>query len=198
MDVPDDSGVVSCSLVARMSYFLCWYWYPSHTLHVRCFLSFLLTRAAMTFQGLMPYYFQILYPNRALELNWCKYNNMGSPVYDIKKNDPTYKVCMTLQDNCEDCRLRPIQNISLVHFTVCQKPWLCMVHSGTTPEHKLCRAFHHEWFQVRSMMEQSWGRSGVGPAKFHNDHFYGYCKSHGQHGYQSLQQPYGLSLTNTT
>ena len=154
----------------------------------------------MTFQGLMPYYFQILYPDRALELNWCRYNNMCSPSYDTKKNEPTVKICMTQQEHCEDCRLRSIQNISLIHFTVCQKPWLCQLHSGKSDEQKLCSAFHREWFKVRSMMEQSWGRSGVGPAKnnYHHDQFYGYCKSYGQHGYIPLQKPYGLPLTTST
>ena len=152
----------------------------------------------MTFQGLMPYYFQVLYPDRALELNWCRYNNMCSPIYETKKNDPTYKMCVTQQVQCEDCHVRSIQNISLIHFTVCQKPWLCFLHMGDTPENRLCRSFHKEWFKVRSDMERSWGRSGIGPAKnHHNDHFLGYCKSHGQRGYHPLQKPYGLPLTNT-
>jgi hypothetical protein len=148
----------------------------------------------MTFQGLMPYYFQILHPGRALELNWCVWNNMCSPTRDKgpKEQDPIGK-CFTQQDDCENCRARPIEEIGLIHFTVCQKPWLCQLHEKEDVSHTLCRAFHHEWFKARAAMELSWGRSGKGPsADYHVDHFLGYCKSYGSNGYQKLEKPYGL------
>jgi hypothetical protein len=145
----------------------------------------------MTFQGLMPYYFHVLHPGRALELNWCVWNNMCSPSYDTKKNDPNYRECFTQQENCEDCRLRPIEEIGLIHFTFCQKPWLCHSQGTESDEDNLCRSFHHAWFKTRSAMEISWGRSGNGTSDFKYNHFLGYCSAHGKHGYQSIQKPYG-------
>ena len=147
----------------------------------------------MTFQGLIPYYYQILQPGRALELNWCVWDNMGSPSRDKNKHDPIGK-CFTLQENCEECRSRPITEIALIHFTVCQKPWLCQLHEKDVLEHRLCHDFHHEWFKARSAMEIAWGRSGTGIGNYHNDHFYGYCTSHGAHGYQSIQKPFGFPI----
>lgn len=150
----------------------------------------------MTFQGLMPYYFQVLYPGRALELNWCIWNNMASPSRDHgnKNQDPVGK-CLTRQEDCEDCRARPLSDIGLIHFTVCQKPWLCYLHGSDDLAHRLCHDMHHAWFAARAAMEVSWGRPGNGTHhKYYPDHFLGYCRSHGASGYQRIAKPYGRPL----
>jgi hypothetical protein len=142
---------------------------------------------AMTFQGLMPYYYQVLHPGRSVELNWCNWNNMVSPHRDEEKRGSK---CLTQQEDCEDCRVRSVKDVSLTHFTVCQKPWTCQ----SSWDNRLCREFHHEWFKARSDMEKSWGRSGEGPGSFNKDHFLGYCSSYGTKGYQLLSKPYGATL----
>jgi hypothetical protein len=146
---------------------------------------------AMTFQGLMPYYFQVLHPRRAVELNWCVYDNMASPSTDkgVEGGQPVGK-CFTNQSKCEDCRNRPLPDVVLAHFTVCLKPWTCQRHAKDNIHHRLCRKFHHAWFQVRSEMELSWGREGRGPGKFDEDLFLGYCTSFGKKGYQWIERPY--------
>ena len=152
---------------------------------------------AMTFQGLIPYYFQVLHPNRAVELNWCVWNNMCSPSRDkgVDSQDQPAGDCFTQQENCEDCRNRPVTDVALTHFTVCQKPWLCHGHDQNKIASRLCRDLHHAWFEMRSSMEISWGRSGWGTGLWNRDHFRGYCSSYGKAGYQAIEKPYGLPLT---
>lgn len=145
---------------------------------------------SMTFQGLMTYYFRILHAGHAVELNWCAHNNMAS-------NPKTSKgKCYDTRlkgGACEDCRTRSIDTIYSAHFTVCQKPWLCMRHHQPGGYHPLCRALHHRWFETRSALERSWGRSGRGTAGEGGDadHFVGYCSRYGRAGYQFIEKPYG-------
>jgi hypothetical protein len=141
----------------------------------------------------VPYYFQILYPGRALELNYCIWNDNNYPPIKTPKGQPESKgLCTTLQVNCEDCRLRPLEGTGSVHFTACYKPWLCHFHSGNDPIHNAkCHMLLREWFQTRSAMEQSWGRSGQGRGKYETDLFLGYCHDWGLPGYQALEGPFG-------
>lgn len=148
---------------------------------------------SMTFQGLIPYYYDVLHPGEAIELNRCVYNQMcdnprtGKTVNDIVSGD-----CRTGEINdCEDCRSRPIEDVITTHYTLCQKPWLCLPHTQDMIQHRLCRKLHHEWFRIRSDMEKSWGRNGLGPGDYDQDHFYGYCTARNK--YHRIDQPYGSS-----
>jgi hypothetical protein len=127
-------------------------------------------------------------------LNSCVWNNNNFLNREKSPDDPIGK-CVTRQENCEDCRLRPIEDVGLIHFTLCYKPWFCYVHDGDDSVHnKNCYDFHSEWFKARSAMEISWGRSGIGTGTFHSDLFLGYCLSgyNGEdNGYQKLKEPYG-------
>ena len=145
-----------------------------------CFSSLLLH------QGLMPLYFQILHPNTSVELNWCVWDNMCSPSREDGKGK-----CLTQQEDCEDCRNRPIDEVKLLHFTVCQKPWTCNLWPNNNIRSNLCRAFHHAWFLERAELERSWGRSGRGSGTWNEDHFLGYCNSFGSRGYIPMEQPLG-------
>jgi hypothetical protein len=165
----------------------------------------------MTIQGLLPYYWLVLNEHNAhgehqsVELNRCVYNNMASSHRKGWAEGEVNGTCYIRSpnnDDCEDCRLRSIEQVKTTHFTVCQKPWLCQRHvgGGTTDQrtHLLCRKLHHEWFRIRSQMEQSWGRRGLGSATNFSDfnHFYGYCDKRGQQGYHLIQKPYGLPVTS--
>jgi hypothetical protein len=154
---------------------------------------------SMTIQGLLPYYFVMLHPGHTVELNWCIYNNMCSkPRKNSTSQDEANSLgrCYTQQEDCEDCRKRPLEDIYSVHFTVCQKPWLCQRHHQNNVAHRLCRQLHHAWFQIRSEMEQSWNRSGWGPETGKDrDMFFGYCTSFGSKGYQSIQRPFRQALS---
>jgi hypothetical protein len=147
---------------------------------------------SMTFQGLIPYYYNVLHPGHAIELNRCIYNQMcDNPRTGKTINDVVSGTCRVGTTECEDCRSRPIQDVVTTHFTLCQKPWWCLPHTEGKIQHRLCRKLTHEWYKVRSELEESWGRSGQGPGTFDTDQFYGYCKGIGKDGYIPIEMPYG-------
>ena len=147
---------------------------------------------AMTFQGLIPYYYEHLHPGQSVELNRCIYNQMcdnprtGRTVNDVVSGD-----CRTGAEECEDCRSRSLEEVVTTHYTLCQKPWFCVPHKLDAIQHRLCRKLTHAWYEVRSDMEKSWGRSGTGPGSFDTEHFYGYCKAPQKNGYIPIAEPYG-------
>lgn len=92
---------------------------------------------------------------------------------------------------CEDCRIRPLEEIVTFHYTVCQKPWHCLPQKLDVIEKRLCRELHYQWYSYRSDLERSWGRNGSGTGSFEVDHFFGYCTGFGFKGYQQIALPYG-------
>lgn len=138
--------------------------------HCSSIVPLFLIHADFTFQGLVPYYFQILYPGRALELNYCIWNdNNYLPIKTPKGHTEAKGQCTTLQENCEDCRFRPLEGTESVHFTACYNPCLGHFHIGNDPIHNAkFHALLHEWFQTRSALEQSCGRSGHGQREYEN------------------------------
>lgn len=146
-----------------------------------------------TFQGLMPYYFHQLHSKqRSVELNWCTINNMASPSRtEGVVNDKANGACYNNQKTCEDCRERSFESVVSTHFTVCQKPWTCQSQKRDMLQERLCRKFHHAWFQARNELERSsLGRSGVGDGSFDREHFFGNCNRHGTKGYIPMRPPY--------
>ncbi|CAB9514145.1 expressed unknown protein [Seminavis robusta] len=153
---------------------------------------------AMTVQGLIPYYHDVLHPGETVVLNNCVYNNMCNNPTD----QPTVKEVLQgkcrsgkTMDQCEDCRRRPLEDIVSAHFTLCQKPWFCLPFAQDKVDHRQCRKLVHEWFRIRSDLEKKWGRSGLGTAGtttwVHRDQFYGYCSQTGKEAYIPIEQPYG-------
>jgi hypothetical protein len=146
----------------------------------------------MTFQGIIPYYYDYLHAGQSVELSRCIYNQMAdNPKDKPTVNDVTHGRCRTNQTVCEDCRERPFEDVVSSHFTLCQKPWWCLPQDSDIIQQRLCRKLHHEWYTVRSDLEKSWGRSGMGPGNWQVDHFFGYCKRLGKTGYQKIAEPYG-------
>lgn len=142
-----------------------------------------------TFQGLIPYYFQILYPGRALELNYCVWNNNNFPPLQLTDDSPEGK-CASLQEDCEDCRLRPIEEIGLVHFTLCYKPWYCFYHHGDDVLHNdKCAILRRTWFETRLALEESWGLTLNHTGSFHPEESLGFCDGWTQDGYERLELP---------
>lgn len=151
---------------------------------------------SMTFQGIIPYYYNYLHTGQSVELSRCIYNQMadnprtGRTVNDVLSGD-----CRTGTKECEDCRDRPIEDVVTTHFTLCQKPWLCGSHPQNQVQHRLCRKLTGAWYQIRSEMEAAWGRSGRGAGSYEQDLFHGFCKHHGKPGYFAIDRPYGSSKT---
>jgi hypothetical protein len=148
---------------------------------------------ATTFQGLLPFYFQILNSNRfSLELDWCLHNNMNSPRGErLQTRNGTIDYCHA--PTCQDCRDYSIGDVYSVHFTNCMKPWTCQRHLGYNIKQSLCREMHHAWFEHRSALEVSWGRSGRGNHSYNltDPSLRGYCSAYGKSGYEPIRQPYG-------
>ena len=153
---------------------------------------------AMTIQGILPYYYEILNKSAGVELNRCLYNQMADNPRIAPRKGETAGKCRTKEASCEDCRERPLEDVLSVHFTCCQKPWWCLPSDHNTIQQRLCRQFLHKWFDVRSDLEKSWGRLGVGPYDFQTEHFHGFCKSKGERGYLPIAKPYGRKVATTT
>lgn len=150
----------------------------------------------MTQQGLLPYYYDILHKmNEAIELNRCVYNQMMDDPRDNSEGDNPQQRCRTDQDECEDCRVRPLEDIVSAHFTFCPKPWVCFPNDPDAIRFGLCRRLHHRWFQIRSELEQSWGRESFGNGTFERDHSFGYCSGGGSDGYLQMEQPFGAPFS---
>jgi len=148
---------------------------------------------SMTFQGIVPYYYDFLHPGEAVELNRCIINQMAdNPRNKRTVNDVVNGNCMTGETDCEDCRSRPVEEILTVHFTLCQKPWLCLPEDSDIIQQRLCRKLHHNWHRIRSELEQSWGRPEIGQGEYQTEHFYGHCKTHSQKGYIYIKEPFGI------
>jgi hypothetical protein len=67
---------------------------------------------AKAMQGLMAYYYDMIRPNNAVELNQCRFNHMGM---DVKKGNK----CRTNRTECEDCMTTDFEKIYNVHYTEC-------------------------------------------------------------------------------
>jgi len=152
----------------------------------------------MTFQGIIPYYYDVLHNrDKAIELNRCIYNQMMENPRDDSAGDNPNQKCRTNQPECEDCRSRNVEEIVSAHFTICPKPWTCFPNDVDTIELRLCRKLHHEWFRIRSDLEQSWGRDSVGTGTFQKGHFLGFCSDYGEAGYMRIAPPYGMPIVST-
>lgn len=144
---------------------------------------------SMTIQGLLPYYYDVLHPGQSVDLNRCIHDQMADDPRDDRQGK-----CNTGEDECEDCRVRPVGDLVSVHFTNCLKPWHCVAHQKKDLEHELCQKMHHEWFRVRSDLEETWGHNATGNGTFFPDMFFGFCKRHGKKGYMPISRPFRPSF----
>jgi hypothetical protein len=145
---------------------------------------------SMTFQGIIPYYYDEIHPGTAVELNRCIYNQMADNPRDKHTvNEVVTGKCRDGREECEDCRDKNIEDIVTAHFTVCQKPWNCLTHSKDIIQHRLCRKLFGEWFRIRADLEQPNAPDGavVGSGTFQPEYFRGFCKGPGKKGYISLK-----------
>jgi hypothetical protein len=165
---------------------------------------------AMTFQGIIPYYYDIISPGTSIELNRCMYNVMADNPRDKRTvNNKVSGNCRDGRADCEDCRERVVGDVRTAHFTLCQKPWECLAHTQNVLQHTLCRQLTAEWYKVRADLELSWlGKSlfeeenknngasiVVGNGSFDKNHFRGFCNKSGKKGYTAMKLP-GLSEVN--
>jgi len=141
---------------------------------------------AQQIQGLCSYYYDYIHPGEAAELNRCYFNAMA--------DNPRQKGrCRTGEHECEDCTAKNVGDIYSVHFTLCQKPWLCRYFERVQ---SLCHDMHHEWFRMRKDLDESQAQkrqqvdagkkeisNAVVSGKYKPEHFLGYCNNPGNYGY---------------
>jgi len=143
-------------------------------------------------QGIVPYYYDKFYPNTAVELDRCFYNNMADPPRQLtNKQDHTVGKCMDGRDECQDCRTTDIHKVKTVHFTICQKPWRCVDYGH------ICTHMHRAWFTYRNQLEQDHTTTVLvtpNNGTFMPDTFLGYCWKQDNQGYIPMKFP---STNNT-
>jgi hypothetical protein len=150
-------------------------------------------QGAMAYQGVVAYYYDILRPNTAVELNVCRWNQVGADViWRGPEHMEHHLQCRdfprtTLADGqpdyasntlCEDCRNTPIEFVKTVHYTACKKPWECKMAYPRNPRDKrqkyrlenlvnvtMCMDLVREWFELRKEFEDELLTSSGGKAK---------------------------------
>ena len=85
----------------------------------------------MTVQGILPYYYArvLTDPSQSIKIDRCIYNTMADTA---------------------ECMNKTLTDIKTVHFTVCQKPWVCERHRYYN---SLCKQLHEQWFILRKEAE---------------------------------------------
>ena len=108
-------------------------------------------------------------PGTGREVRGCVYNNMASNPRNVGgfgKGDcrdgtvpPASGAYTGLieKGDCEDCRLSRVEDVKVVHFTICQKPWECHGTSTSCYYCKICNQFHRKWFEIREELERERG-----------------------------------------
>jgi hypothetical protein len=165
---------------------------------------------SMTFQGIIPYYYDMRHPGTGVELNRCVYNQMvDNPKHLPTKNNVAVGKCRDGREECEDCRDRSMKDIVTVHFTLCQKPWECLSHDSSRIQERLCREFFQEWYRIRADLEwklqknagtvgkETTNREGpvplvMGHGEYEPNQFRGFCTAPGSHGYIPMKIPQGI------
>lgn len=156
---------------------------------------------AMTFQGIVPYYYDRVAPNSAVELHMCRFNQMATN--PRMTNESKYQRSTPLNpaelgyvdgtcrdgrgDDCDDvqCQTWKLEETWTIHYTICKKPWVCTVHGVGTKIAETCKILHEAWFRTRRNLDEKLGRK-VGDGEFLPDRFHGYCNKSGQEGYQQM------------
>mmetsp|Transcript_15179 Transcript_15179/g.18479 ORF Transcript_15179/g.18479 Transcript_15179/m.18479 type:complete len:460 (-) Transcript_15179:60-1439(-) len=134
---------------------------------------------AQQIQGVCAFFFDGLHPGTAVELNRCIYNSMSdSPKRTTTKGELK---CLDGKETCEDCRDTDISLIKSVHFTLCQKPWVCPVH--VVAHAPLCKMFHRKWFEIRKDLDNELKLRQLDIDYDASDAFLGYCAREGQKGF---------------
>jgi hypothetical protein len=134
-------------------------------------------------QGLCSYFFEALHPGTAVELNRCIYNSMNDDPKAMSRGKDPKLMCRDGKETCEDCRETDFNKVKSVHFTLCQKPWICPLSSLKVP---LCRKFLTSWYRIRKDLDAKNGvKTNVG-VNFHNVVFQGICSGRGEKNYKKL------------
>ena len=102
-----------------------------------------------TIQGILPFFYAPIEKKGAIEheslkyatareLDRCVYDNMVDP----SVVDPAPYV------GAAACRATPFAKVKAMHFTLCQKPWICRPLQHVNDTQGLCISFHERWYAL--------------------------------------------------
>jgi preprotein translocase subunit YajC len=106
-------------------------------------------QGAMAYQGVLAYFYDVIYPGHHVELDVCRWNQVVADV--IWRGPDRIELNGTCRDypldgdftantpengRCEDCRILPIEETMTVHYTACKKPWECAIPYPRKPRNK--------------------------------------------------------------
>ena len=152
--------------------------------------SALLLSRGMQIQGICAYYYGEKHPHGGVELNRCKINSMADAPYFSPDDKKKPNQCRDGRTTCEDCRNTDVSSILSAHFTICQKPWLC-VSSWPSDNKGLCSQLHREWFRIRRHYEESrtddLRQIPDIEGTYKPETYFGYCQKPGQSGYLPIK-----------
>ena len=158
-------------------------------------------QGAMAYQGIVAYYYDHFHKH-AVELNACRWNQVVADVLwrgPARKDEFHLKCRQKQSQQCEDCRVTPIEKVKTVHYTACKKPWECTLPyprktRNAAEQYRVdnltnvttCGRLFEKWFMLRRDFEtQLEKRAGVTPANrdgsYEPTSFLGYCKGQGQY-----------------
>ncbi len=109
-----------------------------------------------------------------------------NPKKETRGKNPELK-CLDGKETCEDCRMTEFDKVKSVHFTLCQKPWVCPFFSL---KKGLCKDFLRSWYEIRKDFQEKNGipiNANIDEVNFHNDVFQGFCSGSGQRNYKKIQ-----------
>ncbi|GKY98801.1 hypothetical protein MPSEU_000836300 [Mayamaea pseudoterrestris] len=137
-------------------------------------------QGAMAYQGVLAYFYDVLYKGHHVELDVCRYNQVVADViwrgpdgsihmHQCRDypHDGNYTRNTPENGECEDCRILPVEETITAHYTACKKPWECQVPTPFTPRNKdhayrfaeltnvtTCGKLFNKWFTYRLQLEQ--------------------------------------------
>jgi hypothetical protein len=155
-------------------------------------------QGAMAYQGVLAYYYDVLFPNRHVELDVCRWNQVAADVIwrgpgkaadgndhmhecrDYPRDSHNFTTNTLEHRACEDCRTTPIEETMTVHFTACRKPWECQLSKRRVRrkdhEYRLqqitnattCSLLMRQFFLVRRHVESLIATTSGIPAKLYH------------------------------
>ena len=106
-------------------------------------------QGAMAYQGVIAFFYDIVYPGHHVELDVCRWNQVVADVIwrgphrsELNGTCRDYPLDGDFENNtpengkCEDCRILPIEETMTVHYTACKKPWECAIPYPRKPRDK--------------------------------------------------------------
>jgi hypothetical protein len=167
-------------------------------------------QGAMHYQGVVAYFYDHIYPGHSVELDVCRWNQVAHDVIwrgpqseehigQCKQYPPdgNYSSNWPEQGACHDCRILPVEETMIAHYTACSKPWQCKLkfpEAGKEEVHPTnattCGLLFRQFYGFRKNLEEKLATMIVGESTarsggYYPEYFLGYCNK--ENGYQRMK-----------